>query len=124
VKPTFPYLQTPASYAKPYIIKADQLGDSLLTKVDERVPIVKSETAELKGTVMQYASWPMKTVETGKDYITSKYAEEYKRFGGNGYVASGKALISSSLVISSEVLAWVSSFMAAKKAEVTEKVSE
>lgn len=124
VKPAFPYLQTPASYAKPYIVKADQLGDTLLSKVDEKVPIVKSETAELKGTVIDVASWPYKKATDTKDYVFSTYSSEYKKCGGDGYVASGKALITSSLVISSDALNWVSSFLAAKKAEAKDAATE
>jgi hypothetical protein len=124
VKPAFPYLETPVAYAKPYIAKADQIGDSLLSKVDEKIPIVKSETAELKGTFFDYAQWPLVKAGEGKDWIFTTYGEEYKKCGGNGYVAGGKAVITSSLVITSDVLNWLSSFVAAKKAEAKEAAKE
>jgi len=128
VKPTFPYLQTPVSYAKPYIAKADQIGDSLLTKVDEKFPIVKNETAEIKGTILDYVSFPLVKAGEGKEYVIGTYSSEYKKCGGDGYLAGGKALITSSLVITSDMLSWLSTFVAKKKAEaeavVKEKTSE
>jgi len=124
VKPAFPYLQTPASYAKPYIAKADQIGDSLLSKVDEKIPVVKSETSEVKSKIFDVAGWPMAKVGESKDYLLSKYTDEYKKCGGDGIVAGGKAVITSSLVISSDVLNWLSSFLAAKKAQAKELAQE
>jgi len=124
VKPTFPYLQTPYSYTKPYIAKADQIGDATLSKIDEKIPIVKSETAEIKSTVFDYAHWPLVKVGEGKDYIFGTYGDEYKKCGGDGYVASGKAVITSSLIITSDLLGWVSSFVTRKKGEVKETVKE
>lgn len=124
MKPAFPYLQTPASLAKPYLVKADQLGDSFLTKVDEKVPIVKSETAEIKSTIFDYATWPMVKATEGKEWIFKTYGEEYKKCGGDGIVAGGKALVTSSLVITSDVLTWLSSVVAAKEAEAKEFAQE
>ena len=113
-------MQTPASYAAPYIAKADQIGDSLLNKVEDRVPIVKSETQEIKGTIFSYANWPIEKAGETKQYVFGTYDGEYKKCGGDGYVAGSKALITSSLVISSDVLTWVSNYLSAKKAEVKE----
>jgi len=124
VKPTFPYLQTPAAYAKPYIAKADQIGDSILTKVDERVPIVKSETAEVKGKIMDIATFPLVKANETKEWVFGTYTEQYKRCGGDGYVAGAKAMVTSPIVLTTEVLQWVNSFFEAKKAEVKEMVKE
>lgn len=117
VKPGLPYFQTPYAYTKPYIAHADQLGDAALTKIDEKIPIVKSETTEIKNTVLDYAHWPIKVATESKDWIFGTYGEEYKKCGGDGILAGGKAVITSSLIITSDVLSWVSSFLAAKKAE-------
>jgi len=124
VKPTLPYFQTPYAYTKPYIAKADQLGDAALSKIDEKIPIVKSETVEIKNTVVDYAHWPLKKANESKDWIFSTYGEEYKKCGGDGIVAGGKAVITSSLIITSDVLSWVSSFLATKKAEAEEAIKE
>jgi len=124
VKPTLPYFQTPASYAAPYVAKVDQLGDSLLTKVDENIPIVKSETAEIKDTVLDFAGLPKKKAGETKDWIFSTYGDEYKKCGGDGYLAGGKAMITTPLVLGSNVLTWVSSFLSKKTAEAKEVAKE
>ena len=124
VKPTFPYLQTPVSYASPYIAKADAVGANLLGKVDEKVPFVKKETAEVKDTVVSYALWPLVQANQTKEYAFGTWSSEYKKCGGDGIVAGGKAIITSSLVISSDVLTWVSNFLSAKKAEAKQVAEE
>lgn len=123
VKPTFPYLERPASIVKPYAAKADEVGDLLLTKFDEKVPIIKSETSEVKKTVIDYVHWPIKTASEQKDYILKTYNDEYKKCGGDGVVAGSKALVSGSFVITSEWLAYFASLLQQKKEEA-KKVAE
>ena len=124
VKPNLHYLETPASYVKPYVVKADELGDKFLTKVDEKVPILKSETKDIKGTITSYIFWPIhKTAET-KDWAFGTYSSEYKKCGGDGYIAGGKALITTPLILGSEALQWVSSFLQAKKEQAKEIAQE
>jgi len=124
VKPAFPYVETPVSYAKPYVAKADELGDKFLSKVDERVPVLKSETKELKSSVLSLIYWPItKTTET-KDWAFNTYNSEYKKCGGDGIVAGGKAAVTTPLVLGSELLQWLSSFLQAKKEEAKEIVQE
>lgn len=124
VKPTFPYLETPASYAKPYAIKVDELGDFFLTKVDEKVPVVKSETKELQGHIIAYVHWPIDKAGETKTYLLSTYHDEYKKCGGDGVVAAGKALITSSLVLTSATLNWLSSILTQAKEEGKEVAQE
>lgn len=104
--------------------KADELGDKFLTKFDEQVPIVKSETKEIQSTIMGYVNWPLETANTTKDWAFHTYQDEYKKCGGEGYVAGGKAVITTSLVLSSDVLKWISSFLQAKKEQAKEIVNE
>lgn len=124
VKPNLHYLDTPAAYVKPYAAKADQLGDQFLTKVDERVPILKSETKEIKGTITSYIFWPLTKTNETKDWVFSTYNSEYKKCGGDGYVAGGKALFTTPLILGSESLQWLSSFLQAKKEEAEQVVQE
>ncbi len=124
VKPAFPYLQTPVSYASPYIAKADEIGDHLLSKVDEKVPIVKKETADIKGTVWSYVHWPVEQADEAQKYVFGTWTSEYKKCGGDGVVAGGKAMVTSGLVITSDVLTWLSNYLSAKKAEMKETVKE
>ncbi|KAJ9660231.1 hypothetical protein H2198_002737 [Neophaeococcomyces mojaviensis] len=115
VKPTFPYLEKPAAYAKPYVAKADEIGDTILTKVDEKVPILKSETKDIQKQLSDYAYWPFKAAGEQKDYVLKTYSDEYKKCGGDGVVAGGKALVSGSFVITSEWLAYFSTLLQKKK---------
>ncbi|KAL2436500.1 hypothetical protein ABEF95_011308 [Exophiala dermatitidis] len=124
VKPAVPYFETPASYAKPYVAKADELGDKLLSKIDQQVPIVKSDTKEIQSKVRDYINWPLETVHNTKDWAFKTYGEEYKKCGGDGVVAGGKAVITTSLILSSEVLKWASSFLQAKKEEAKKVAQE
>ena len=61
-KPVEPYLQTPYSYAKPYVSKADELADSGLGSVESRFPIVKEDTHTVVDTAKSYAFWPFSYV--------------------------------------------------------------
>jgi hypothetical protein len=124
VKPTFPYLEKPASYAKPYVAKVDELGDTILTKFDERVPIVKSETSEIKQTAVDYVHWPVKIATEQKDYVFKTYIDEYKKCGGDGVVAGSKALVSGSFVVASDWLAYIASLLQKGKEEAKSKGAE
>ncbi|RMD43202.1 hypothetical protein DV735_g1892, partial [Chaetothyriales sp. CBS 134920] len=120
VKPNLHYLDTPASYAKPYVQKADELGDKLLTRIDEAVPILKSETKEIKSTISSYVFWPLnKTTET-KDWALQTYNSEYKKCGGDGLVATSKALVTTPLILGSEVLQWLSTLLQEKSNQAAE----
>lgn len=120
VKPTLPYLEKPAAYAKPYVAKADEVGDHLLSRFDERVPILKSDTQEIKSTIFDYIHWPFKTAGETRDFVLQTYSDEYKKCGGSGIVAGGKALVTSGLVISSTALAHLSTLLQQKKDEAKE----
>ena len=124
VKPTFPYLEKPASYAKPYVAKVDELGNTFLTKFDERVPILKSETSEIKKTATDYVNWPINVAVNQKDYYVNTYNHEYKRCGGDGLVAGSKALVSGSFVVASDWLAYIASLLQRSKEEAKSKASE
>ena len=114
-KPFFPYLQTPYSIVAPYLAKADELGDFGLNKVDEKFPVVKTKTEEVKSTVFDYAFFPLKVAGDSKDYVFKTYDTEYKKCGGDGVVAGGKAMITTGLVASSDVLGYLSQLFATKK---------
>lgn len=124
VKPALPYLETPAAYAKPYAAKADEFGDKFLTKVDERIPIIKSETQDIKKTIGDFVYWPITKGTETKEWVFNTYGNEYKKCGGDGYFASGKAALSTPLILSSDVLHWLSSFLQAKQQQAQEVVAE
>ena len=124
VAPTLPYFKGPYSYVAPYVSKADEMGDIGLSRIEEKVPIVKSETEELKRTAFDFAHWPLDKIGSGKDYVFSTYGDEYRKCGGDGLIAGSKAAITSSLVMSADLLSWVSSLLKAKKEEARETVKE
>lgn len=57
-KPVEPYLETPYSYAKPLVEKADQFGDRALSSVDGHFPIVKEKTDTIIEKAKSTAFWP------------------------------------------------------------------
>lgn len=105
-------------------MKADELGDKFLTKVDEKVPVLKSETNEIKGSITYFVYWPINKANETKDWIFTTYKEEYKQCGGDGFVAGTKAAFTAPLLLTSETLQWISSFLQVKKEEAKEIVQE
>lgn len=124
VKPVLPYAQRPYGLVAPYVAKADQVASSGLTKVDETFPIVKEDTQKIKSTVFDYAFYPFKLAGESKDYVFKTYDSEYKKCGGDGYVSGGKAMITTSLVVTSDSLAWFSSFLGQKKEQSKDVMQE
>jgi hypothetical protein len=112
-KPYLPYLSTPYSYVAPYVAKADSLGAQGMTQVDARFPIVKEEPDKIRGTIIDTAYFPVRLAEEARQHLLDTYGAEYKKCGGAGYVASGKAVVTTSLVLSQESLAWLSTAIAA-----------
>lgn len=112
-----PYAQKPYGYVAPYVAKADAMADGGLSRVDQTFPIVKEDTQKIKGTVLDFAFFPLRMAGEGKDYLFRTYSSEYKKCGGDGVVSGGKALITTGLVFTSDSLAWLSSFLGAKKEE-------
>jgi hypothetical protein len=89
VVPFHPYLQRPYSVAHPYLMRADELGDTGLTKLEAYVPVVKEDTEVLKG----YAFAPYK-------YVAGTWQEQYERTSHpNGLVKTGLAVVSTELKI-------------------------
>ncbi|KAL2222738.1 putative pathogenesis associated protein Cap20 [Thermoascus aurantiacus ATCC 26904] len=116
-KPVLPYLSKPYGYLAPYIAKVDALGDSGLSKVELAFPIVKEDTETIKGTIRDRAYLPLRLAGDVKKHVFELYDSEYAKCGGNGYVASGKAVITTGLLLSQESLAWLSTFLGSKKEE-------
>lgn len=85
---------------------------------------MKEDTEKIKGTVMDYAYTPFRMVGDGKNYLLDTYSSEYKKCGGDGYVAGGKAFITSGLVVTSDTFAWIGSFIGQKKDEGSDYASK
>lgn len=111
-------------YATPYLTKVDSLGDSALNTLDVKLPAVKKPTGELYEDGHKIAFFPLTKALEGKQYVLRTYDSECKKVGGEGLVTLGKAAITTTLIVSSDVLAWAASFAATKKAEAKEVAKE
>ena len=120
VAPFIPYAKRPYGYVAPYVAKADSLGSDALSRVDHTFPIVKEDTEKIKDTVMDYAYLPFRLVGDSKNYVLDTYSSEYKKCGGDGYLAGSKAVITTGLVVTSDTLAWLSTFLGQKKEEASD----
>ena len=147
-KPVEPYLETPYSYAKPYVTKADELASSGLGKVEERFPIVKEDTQTVVGTAKSYVFWPSKLVGDGRDYVlgtwngmssvlqfysdqrlTIAVLDEYTKTSrhnsrGSGLQTSVLALVSTQLKISSDFFQLIADFLGPKYEESKKKSAD
>lgn len=123
-KPLLPYLSKPYGYVAPYVARVDSLGDQGLTKLDTSFPIIKEDTDKIKGTIFDTAFFPVRLAGDVKSHVFETFGSEYKKCGGDGVVAGGKAAISTSLILSQESFAYVSSFLQNKKAQAKEAVNE
>ena len=68
-KPVEPYLETPYSYARPYVSRADDLADSGLGHVETRFPIVKEDTTTILDKAKGLVWWPLSKAGQGRDYV-------------------------------------------------------
>ncbi|KAJ5084419.1 hypothetical protein NUU61_008998 [Penicillium alfredii] len=126
-KPVLPYFSTPYSYVAPYLARADTLGDQGLTQIDSRFPFIKEDTQKLRGSLYHRAGFPVRFAGEVKGHVFDIYGAEYKKCGGDGVVASGKAVVTTSLVLSQESLAWISAWLQTSQEEkdvVNEKVHQ
>ncbi|KAJ5551275.1 hypothetical protein N7461_005973 [Penicillium sp. DV-2018c] len=123
-KPVLPYFTTPYSYVAPYLARADSLGDKGLTEIDTRFPIIKEDTEKLRSSIIDRASLPARVAGDVKHHLFDVYGSEYKKCGGDGVLASGKAVVTTSLVLSQESFAWVSAFLQKKKEDAKENGNE
>jgi len=138
VKPLEPYIAKANGYASPYVAKVDELADSGLGFIDSRFPIVKEPTDSIKEKVQTTVGYPMKKTSDmvafgagfaneSKDYVFKVYSDEYSKMGGGkqaGVVPAAKASISTSLIISTQLIQWVIKFVIAKKEEAKEQAME
>jgi len=81
------------------------------------VPLIKSETAELKEKSKQYAFWPYQ-------YLMSTWEDEYNKTTGEGYVKKVKAVVSTELKVTMDAFVWAKEFLKAKKEEGKKVVHE
>jgi hypothetical protein len=123
-KPLLPYLAKPYQYVSPYVQKADSLGDSTLSTLEARFPVVKKPTGELYHDGRAVVFFPLRKGAEGKEYVVGVFGSEKKKAGQEGLVGYGWALLSTGLVVSNDAFHWVSGYIAGQKAEAKEVVNE
>lgn len=129
VKPVEPHLETAYSYAKPYVGKADELGDSGLGYIDSKFPIVKEDTSTIVDKGKSIVLWPFKVAFDGKDYVVNTWSDEYQKTAnhkdrGAGISTLILALISTELKIASDFFQAVADFLGPKYYETKDKYEE
>jgi len=123
-KPFVLYLQGPYSYVAPYVQKADVIADQGLGKVEETFPIIKEDTEKVKTAAIAYATLPLRLAGQGKDYVFATYNDEYKKTGGEGIFTTAKAIVSTELKVTADVLQKVAEFLSSKKEEAKTKLNQ
>lgn len=124
IAPLSPYL----SKAAPYVTRADELAESGLGKIEERFPIVKEPTENIKNTVVDTIGYPRKLVgevyvrgsdlaKDTKEYVFSIYGDELARQDNTkgGYIPKAKAGVTTGLVVSSELMGAIAAYLGNKK---------
>ncbi|KAI0136877.1 hypothetical protein BJ170DRAFT_677746 [Xylariales sp. AK1849] len=122
--PVIPFLSKPYGYVYPYVKKADHFGAGALSKVDEKLPILKTPTKELYANTKQIVFLPVVKGKQTTDHLFSVYNSEFKKVGGDGVVTYGKAFISTGLVVTTETLNWIGSFLRSSKNKAKEAGNE
>lgn len=123
-KPFIPYLQKPYQYVSPYVAKADEIGDTTLSTLETKFPVVKKSTGELFNEGKSLVFYPITIGNEGKDYVLSKYNGEVKKTQDQGLVGYGKAVVATGLIVSSDALHWLGNFLSQKKKETKEVANE
>ncbi|KAK6065879.1 hypothetical protein SCUP234_12331 [Seiridium cupressi] len=123
-KPFLPFLAKPYQYVSPYVKKADHLGAGALSKIDEKLPILTESTESIQAKGKQVAFYPVVKTRETTDHLFSVYNSEAKKVGGQGVVTTGKALISTGIVLTTEALNWISEVLRSGKEKAKETGSE
>ncbi|KFH44778.1 hypothetical protein ACRE_044110 [Hapsidospora chrysogenum ATCC 11550] len=122
--PILPLLSKPYQYVSPYVARADSFGDKALAQIDERFPAVKKPTGELLSETKGLILLPYNKAFEGRDHLFHVYSSEAKKNEQEGVLGYGKAAVTTALVVSSETLNWLGSFLRAKKADAGQAVSD
>ncbi|KAI1337708.1 hypothetical protein F5Y15DRAFT_151760 [Xylariaceae sp. FL0016] len=123
-KPVLPYFAKPYEFVSPYVKKADLIGDDVLNKVDERLPIIKKPSGELWSDGKNFIFFPVRKGAEAKGHVTTVYNSEYKKVGGEGLVTTGKALLSTGLVVTTDALTWIGDYIRAGKQQAKQAGNE
>ncbi|KAF2259476.1 hypothetical protein CC78DRAFT_524829 [Lojkania enalia] len=125
IAPLHPYLQTPYSYLSPYLSRADELGDTGLTRVDTRFPIVKEDTKKLWDRIEPYVGYPIGLLGQSKEYVMGTWQDEYRKTRGEeGVKKFVLAVVSTELKMGVDGVEFVKGFLRKGKEVGEKKVEE
>jgi hypothetical protein len=119
-----PYLSGPLSYLSPYASQADSVGASTLERLDAKMPVLQQPTDELLQKVRGAGGAPLRLSAEAQQYVARVYEAEFKRTGGNGLLAYGRAMIATGLVVSADGLTWATEILSKKGQTAKETVNE
>jgi len=119
-KPFVPLLyKFPLTYASPYAKKLDELSDTILTKVDNKVPSVKKPTRELYSDTKSVVFWPVTKTKESLHHYGDLYENERRKMSQpERLTTKSKAAVSSALIYASQVLTTASQWVGAKRQNV------
>jgi hypothetical protein len=101
----------------PYLAKADSIGDSGLSSLETRFPIVKADTATIQEKAKGVAGYPWRVAQEGKDFVFKTYDDEYKHSQGNGLFKQVKAVVGTEIKLTVAFFQFVSDLLGKAKAE-------
>lgn len=120
LKPLTPLLTKANDIAAPVVTKVDDFADSKLGQVDEKFPFVKKPTAEIADFLVAQKDFATGLAQKEREYIASVFAEELEKAAGankTGYIPTAKAGVNTGIVISQELLHWITDLVHKKRAE-------
>ncbi|KAH0605919.1 uncharacterized protein H6S33_004376 [Morchella sextelata] len=122
------------SKAAPLVNRADDLAESSLGKLEERFPIVKEPTENIKNSVVGYPkklageayARGLELANDTKEYVCTVYGEELNRQGSGekGYIPMAKAGVTTGLVVSSDLMSYIASYLGKKSKKANGKLEE
>jgi len=104
----------------PILSKADEYGEKVLCVFDNKFPAAKKPTDELYKDAKDLASRSYHAARPHKEHVAQIYHDEQRRAGGSGLVASGTALVNTTVVLGAEICGMLYSYFLGKRVEARE----
>ncbi|RPA80937.1 hypothetical protein BJ508DRAFT_117507 [Ascobolus immersus RN42] len=120
LQPFAPLLEKANNIAAPVVNKVDDFAESKLGQLDEKVPFVKKPTQELADFLSQQKDFATGLAQKEREYVLSVFADELEKAAGDnktGYIPTAKAGVNTGIVISQELIAWITELVQKRRAE-------
>jgi len=103
------------TFMQPYVHKADEYGDKALSALDEKFPVTKKPTDELVHDARSLAMRP-------KEHFVEVYRDEQQK-AGDGLVASGTALVYTTVAIGAEICGKALSYLRGQQSAASQQTA-